>query len=381
MKNNAGLRVLLIEDELGYAVLLRTLLRDLQNPVFILEHADRLQAGLDFLAGHEVDVILLDLSLPESRGLDTFDTVSQAVPHIPVVIFTNLDDESVAFEAVHRGAQDYLVKGKAEGSMIARVVRYAIERKHAQEELRLANSRLQMLDEMKSTFLSLASHELKTPITIIKGFLHVILEGETGPLTEQQAAFFKRMHQATDRLHKLVDDLLDITKIESGHVRMEMKPTDLGKLIEEEAAGFTIQAGAKEIHLEQEKEPGLKSVECDAHWIKEAVGNLISNALKYTPRGGKIGIGARNDREGVRLFVRDTGIGIKPEDQQKIFEPFQHLRPAGLEGEKSSGLGLTLVKRIVEAHGGKIEIESREGQGAMFTLVLPFVGRGCLKPV
>lgn len=379
--NAAEFRVLLIEDEPAFAVWLRSVLQPIKNPIFRLAHMDRLQKGIEFLKSHPVDVILLDLSLPESWGLETYNTLAQHAPQIPVVVFTSLDDEAVALESMRRGVQDYLVKGKADGAIIARVMHYAIERKHAQEALRQANEKLQKMDEMKSTFISLASHELKTPLTSIKGYLRLVIDGKVGELAAAQKQFFEKIFEAAERLHLLVDDLLDISKIESGHIQMEMKAADIRQLLLDEIEVFMPQAHSKSIELGKTVPDELPFISCDQKWIKEAVDNLISNALKYTPRGGHIAIAAEQAPEGLKIAVTDTGIGIQPQELDRIFQPFHHLYKTGLEGEKSTGLGLSLVKRIMEAHGGKVAVQSQEGKGSTFTLFLPNAKQGQLKPV
>jgi signal transduction histidine kinase len=167
-----------------------------------------------------------------------------------------------------------------------------------------------------------------------------------------------------------VDSLLDITKIELGHVQMNKKFTDLKKLLRDEITAFKVQAESKEIRLEQDIDEALPQIFCDPDQIKEVLDNLLSNAVKYTPRKGKIVIRARRLGQTAQIDIHDTGIGIKKEAQQRIFEPFQHIKKTGLEGEKSTGLGLALVKTIMEAHRGQILLKSREGQGSTFSIRL-----------
>jgi len=238
-------------------------------------------------------------------------------------------------------------------------------------DLQRANERLQRLDEMKSDFIALASHELKTPLTAIEGFLAVILKGMVGEFTDQQKEFLGVIKGATERLNRLVDELLDFSKIDSGQVKMKREPTDLGKLLKEEVIVFKMQAKNKEIELGEIIDDRLNEILCDRDRLKEVLDNLISNAIKYTPKRGKIMVEARNFEDSVQIEVRDTGIGIRVEDQEKIFEPFQHLRKSGLDGEKSTGLGLALVKKIIEAQGGRVAVRSNEGVGSAFLVTLP----------
>lgn len=238
-------------------------------------------------------------------------------------------------------------------------------------ELKEANERLKKLDEIKSNFISAASHELRTPLTSLKGYLETVLLGEVGPINEKQYEFLGYVKESTDRLHRLLNELLDISKIESGQAEMNMDLTPLRDLLKEEIMIFKPQAEEKEISLSLETDEGLRTIYCDADKIREVMDNLISNAVKYTPRKGQIKICARNHGEGVRIEVQDTGIGIKKKDQVRIFEPFQHIEKNGAEGEESTGLGLALVKKIVEAHHGEVQVKSEEGKGSTFTVLLP----------
>lgn len=237
-------------------------------------------------------------------------------------------------------------------------------------ELKQANESLKKLDEMKSNFISAASHELRTPLTSLKGYVETILLEEAGPVNEVQREFLGYVKDSTDRLHRLLNELLDISKIESGQSQMQMESTVLRDLLKEEIMIFKPQANEKEISLVLETDEGLMPIYCDADKIREVMDNLISNAIKYTPRKGKVRILARNHAGGVRIDVEDTGIGIRKEDLPRIFEPFQHIEKNGIESQESTGLGLTLVKKIVEAYQGEVRVESAEGKGSVFTVLL-----------
>lgn len=240
------------------------------------------------------------------------------------------------------------------------------------EKLKEANSRLKKLDELKSNFISAASHELKTPLTSIKGYLEMVLNGEAGLISDEQKEYLGYVKQSTDRLQRLLKELLNISKIESGRATLKRELTDLKILMKEEMVLFQAQAHEKGTVLSMEVDPALKPVHCDSDKIREVLDNLLSNAIKYTPARGKVKMFSRNHAQSVEIGVQDNGIGIKKEDQGRIFEPFQHLDSNGTElHEESTGLGLTLVKKIVEAHGGQIRVESQEGKGATFTVILP----------
>ncbi|MBI4358552.1 MAG: PAS domain S-box protein [Candidatus Omnitrophica bacterium] len=239
-------------------------------------------------------------------------------------------------------------------------------------ELKEANERLQKMDEIKSQFISAASHELRTPLTSLKGYVETVLQGEAGPINPKQREFLNYVKESTDRLHRLLNELLDISKIESGQVKMVMELTNLRNLLREEIMVFKPQAEEKQISLFLEVDNKLRSVYCDADKIREVMDNLLSNAVKYTPKNGKVTIHARNHNAGgVQIDMEDTGIGISDHDLPRIFEPFQHIEKNETDNEESTGLGLTLVKKIVETHEGEIRVKSEEAKGSTFTIVLP----------
>lgn len=238
-------------------------------------------------------------------------------------------------------------------------------------ELRVVNERLQRLDEMKSNFILAASHELRTPLTSIKGYISLILQEKVGAITDQQREFMSHVKTATDRLQRLLSELLSISKIESGQFVIKMETVRVEDLLKESATIYKAEADQKEIALNLHVRNELKTIECNADKIRELLDNMISNALKYTPQGGRVDIWAERGAEELRIRVQDTGIGIKKEEQDKIFDPFHHVHKTGLAGEESTGLGLALSMKIAKLHHGNIEVESEEGKGSVFTLTLP----------
>lgn len=242
----------------------------------------------------------------------------------------------------------------------------------AVKKLEEANKSLKKLDELKSGFISAASHELKTPLTSIKGYVEIVLNEEAGGLNPEQKEYLQYVKESTDRLHRLLKELLDISKIESGQARMRREPIDLKSMLKEEVALFKPLAQEKEISLSMDAEIDLKDISCDPDKIREVFDNLISNAIKYTENKGTVRVCAKNVKTGVEISVEDTGIGIRPDDLPRVFEPFHHIEKNGIAvTEESTGLGLTLVKKIVEAHGGNVEVQSDEGRGTVFTVTLP----------
>ncbi|MBI3312857.1 MAG: HAMP domain-containing histidine kinase, partial [Candidatus Omnitrophica bacterium] len=242
-----------------------------------------------------------------------------------------------------------------------------------QRKLKDSTDRLKKMDELKSRFIASAAHELKTPLTPIRGYVEIVLKEEVGPINPKQKEFLTYVDESAVRLQRLVKELLDISNIESGLARIAHTKVNLRDIVKEEVMLFKQHAEKKGMNFSLDLDPDLKSIYCDPDKIREALDNLISNAIKYTPAGGKISIFARNQGQGIQFGVQDSGIGIKKEDQERIFYPFQRIERKENENDEEggTGLGLTLVKSIVEAHGGTIQVQSEENRGTVFTLYLP----------
>src|SRR5262245_9405034 len=232
--------------------------------------------------------------------------------------------------------------------------------------------RLKELDKMKSDFVSNVSHELRTPLTSIKGSVDNMLDGLTGSLNEKQIRYLNRIKSNTDRLSRLINDLLDLSRIESGHV--EVRPTNLPltALAEEVAEHMKALAAEKLIRIEIPPADPKVTAWADRDKVTQVLMNLISNAVKFTPRDGKITVALeKNGSDYIQISVADTGPGILPEERNRIFSKFYQVANVDKQKPKGSGLGLAISKALVEIHGGKIWMDSEVGRGSTFYFTLP----------
>lgn len=256
------------------------------------------------------------------------------------------------------------------------VVAIAIDRATLLENLHVANEKLKELDKKKDEFVSIASHELRTPMTAIRSYLWLALAGKGGTITDKQKYYLERSYDSTVRLIKLVNDMLNVSRIESGRITLEMIKMDMGSFIADVIAEVKPRADELGITIENKYDPAspLPAVLADSNKIKEVLINLIGNSLKFTARGGKITLWFESQNGMVITHVTDTGGGIDPENIPKLFQKFALIGSSYVTNQmtpQGTGLGLYISKSIVELHGGKIWAESAgHGQGATFSFTL-----------
>jgi signal transduction histidine kinase len=224
---------------------------------------------------------------------------------------------------------------------------------------------------MKSEFLSMAAHELRTPMTSIKGYSDMLLMGLAGEYDERQKQFLDTIKANVDRVLEMVNEFSEISRLETGALKLDAKPLHIDDLVSEVIVSLRPQIEAKEINLSVEVPPDSPEVWGDRTRIIQILTNLVTNAYKYTPDGGRIAITAQWVNDSVQVDVADTGIGIAPQDQEKLFTRFFRADHPGVRRVAGTGLGLSITKSIVEMHGGHIWVESQLGEGSTFSFTLP----------
>jgi signal transduction histidine kinase len=361
-----GICALLIEDNPGDARLIRETLKDAGASASVqVVHADRLATGLDILAGQDVDVVLLDLSLPDSTGLDTFTRVHTTVPGMAVVVLSGLNDESVAVRAVQEGAQDYLVKGEVDGPTLVRSMRYAVERQ------KLESARRE-LEHQRDEFFSSVSHDLRTPVAAIKAAIGVVLQHEPDNMPAPLHRLLGNVDQAADELATLIEDLLEIARLQSHRVELWRSEVDMRDVVSRavRAVEPLFQSRQQRVDVTLPTEPVPVAV--DVERIGRVLRNVLGNAQKYAPAGSTVTVVVEPTADGtVCVVVADQGPGIPAADQERIFERFYRVPSAGGTGPAGSGLGLAIARGLAELHGGRLWVESTPGQGSTFRLTLP----------
>ena len=375
-------KILLIEDDPGDLFYIKELFSEEDS--FIIDSADSLSKGLEKIEKGDFNIVLLDLTLPDSRGIETFMKVQRRAFSIPVVILTGLDDRDTAVKAVNMGAQDYLPKHNLDTGILVRSVRYAlerhfnlIERKRAEEELKVYSKKLKDIVSLRTKELVEAqeklirqeklatmgqlsgavAHELRNPLGVISNavyFLKMTLDGSN----EVTQTYMDIIEKEVLNSNKIISDLLDFSRIKP----VIKESFDLAILIDDLLKKQDIP---ENINIIKKIKLDFPFVKGDIRQIEQILLNLIINAIQAMPDGGELEILIAPLDKGVKLSIKDTGVGISEENMGKIFEPLFTTKARGI------GLGLSVVQNLLEVNDGEFHLESKEGEGTVFTIILP----------
>ncbi|HKG13294.1 MAG TPA: ATP-binding protein [Pyrinomonadaceae bacterium] len=285
--------------------------------------------------------------------------------------FVNTDEDDSALEELSRQNRDLVqVLGELEEKREL-LERLNTKLEDSNRELNEANARLRELSAMKEEFLALTTHDLRSPLTVISGVINFFTSGRLGEMTAEQKNMVSMMERNTQNLIELVNDLLDASKLESGTMRLDPTTIGLRGLVGELREQMQPLAREKEIALEEDVPEDLPPLRADRAKLRRILVNLVSNALKFTPKGGRVRLGASRDGSLVRVSVADTGVGIQREDLHDIFDKYAQARSRATRSEKGTGLGLYITRQLVELHGGKISVQSEVGKGSTFSFTIP----------
>ncbi len=354
----ATLRVLLIDDDADEVSRCRAAISSLPDLCCQVTSVDSLREAMACLSDDDADLALVDLTLPDASGLEVVTVLARRFRQLPIVVLTDLRDEHTAIQALHAGAQDYLVKGSSDAETIGRAIRYAVERKQA-EQMRRDRDAADSTNRAKSAFLSQMSHELRTPLTAILGFAQ-LLEMQ---VSDQDQELVKPILRAGRHLQRLIEEILDIARIDAGELSLSLEPVHISEVLDESVALIHPLATSRGINIDLD----LAGVEnlyilADRQRVSQVFLNLLSNAVKYDHDGGQTTVRCRHSAGRLRVEVCDTGDGLTPEQIAGLFTPFNRLGTEGA-GVAGTGLGLVITKRLVEAMGGVIGLDSTKLAG------------------
>jgi signal transduction histidine kinase len=474
--NGKTVKGLLIEDDSNDADLFMMLMKEAHWPSyqFAFEWAQTLKAGVKILSRGEIDVVLLDVMLPDSSGIESVRKLRSQFPGVPIVVLTGLSDEAMGIEALRNGAQDYQVKGNLDGDVLKRTISYAVERHRAlarmgniidrsadgivvvdgkglvrhinpaaetlfrcesgqllgkpfphplspdrsaeirlpgevgeertaemrvseiewedetaklalirditelrrHEQLKAEIKERRRLDKLKDALMNTVSHEMRNPLTIIKIAAHNIATGFKGRLSKHQTEMASIQNRNIERLQKIVERILDLSRLESGATSIQFQRVDAGLIISDTAEGFQLIAKKRGISIRAEIPSDLPPLCADPELVIQLLTNLLDNAMRYarTQITVRAATHAQADvaRKQVKISVIDDGKGVPESRQDDLFNKFVQVdRSRKGSGYKGTGLGLAICKEIVERLEGRIWIESSEGRGATFHFILP----------
>jgi len=378
------LQVLIVDDEPRMrAGILRALrghvsaMPDLDDDVdYAVSEAESGEAALAQIAAAVPDIMLLDHKLPGIQGLELLDQLTREGPRILTVMITAYASIETAVTATKRGAYDFLAKPftPAElGATIDKAARHVLlDRRARKLALERRQARFQLI--------SVVAHELKSPLAAIEGYLQLLQDPATGENAETRGHMLERSLLRLQGMRKLIFDLLDLTRIESGQKKRELAPVDLGELATQALAGVRTDAERRGITLRLVATGDLV-MHGDRGELEIILNNLVSNAVKYNRDDGEVEVTLGGDAQLLTIAVRDTGIGISEEEQAKLFGEFSRIKNAQTRNILGSGLGLSIVRRLARLNGGDAGVTSASGVGSTFTVTLARSGGGEQPPV
>ena len=370
------LNILLIEDNPGDARIVEILLDDSDLPQCRITHCQTLGEGVNKLLENDFDVVLLDLSLPDSRGFETLERLISAKPDVNVVVMTGYTDKALGLNAVKAGAQDFLTKGGFDSEILSKTIRYAIERKNVLIKLAAATRAREVAEEsarMKEQFIASISHEMRTPMNAIYGMSNLLAQTS---LDGEQRSFIDSVRQSSEILLGVINDILEISTLQNGKMSFEAKNFDLHEVMFNLVNVMQYKKDEKQLEFQLSIDPSVPVIlNGDKLRLNQVLFNIVGNSVKFTDEGVvKINVQAvdnQSDTLIVRFVVTDTGIGIPKDNVDAIFESFTRVRTKDRIYE-GTGLGLAIVKNLVQLQNGRVWAESDLGKGTTMVIELPY---------
>lgn len=369
------IRVLLVEDDEDDYILTSSLLTEIHPDKFERFWAKSYEEALDMIDGDHFDIGLLDYRLGPHNGLELLREARKRGYDGPLILLTGQSDPELDFEAMRAGAADYLVKDQINAANLERSIRYSIQQKQMEDDRiqrirdQEARTQAEAANKAKDEFLAMVSHELRTPLNAMLGWVGILRTNKGDEDVYGRA--IDAIERSAKVQNRLVNDLMDISRIASGKLWIERQPVVLSSVIEPAVEEAFPAAKSKSIELDVDLEPSVRWVHGDPNRLQQVINNLIQNALKFTPEGGRVSVKLEYLDGSARVVVSDSGKGIGPDFLPHVFDRYR--QATGNNDRKLGlGLGLAIARHIIELHGGTINAASEgEGKGSTFTVVLP----------
>jgi signal transduction histidine kinase len=369
LKSSKGRRILIVDDE---RLNLKILASILQPEHYEVIEADSGEKALEEYARTPPDLVLLDVVLP---GIDGFETcralrARYGETAAPVIFITAKNESEDVVEGLAAGGVDYLSKPFRPKEALARIRNHLYIRRLLAEQRDLVEQ-LSQANSAKNRFLGMAAHDLRNPLASIRGLAEFLCEGVGGPLTPDQRDLVDTIHTASQDMLVMVNELLDVATIEAGELKPSLEPCDLTEIVAKAVYLANIDAARKHTRIELAAGRLLERSLLDPRKMRQVIDNLLSNAVKYSPPGSVVSVEIATEGATCSVSVRDQGPGIPENERDRLFQDFGRtsVRPTG--GEKSTGLGLAICRKIVEAHRGTITAANLPDRGCIFRVTLP----------
>ena len=365
----AGRKVLIVDDD---RLNIRILTGILKSEGYLIADADSGEKALEVYSVFAPDLVLLDVMLPGINGYEACRELKRLYGDncSPIVFITAKNEADDVVEGLAAGGADYLAKPFQKKEVVARIRTHlrsqmlAYQQKMLVEQLSKANA-------AKNRFLGMAAHDLRNPLASIRGLAEFLRDGVVGPLSADQLDLINTIHTASQSMLRMVNELLDVATIESGELKIVRENHRLGELIEKCVYLANIDAAKKNTHITYTIPPGEPEVPIDAAKIQQVVDNLLNNAVKYSPPGSQITAEYNWNDANCSFAVKDQGPGIPENERDRLFKDFGRLSVKPTGGEKSTGLGLAICRKIIDAHNGTIVAENLSTRGCEFRVTLP----------
>ncbi|MDB5166199.1 MAG: hypothetical protein JWM37_271 [Candidatus Saccharibacteria bacterium] len=364
------IRVFMLDDDEDDYLIVRNLLSKIPHHTFTVDWSPSISSAKAAIDAQKHDVYLIDYRLGGNNGLELLEWARPVDRSEPFVIMTGAGDEEIERDAMQLGAADYLVKGSFTGELLSRTLRYAIQRK--QFEARRVEE-LMTINRTKDEFISLASHQLRTPATAVKQYLGMILEGFVGDVTDAQKQIVRAAYDSNERQINIVNELLYVALVDAGKLSLKKERVNINKLlrssIKEQAPKLSQRK--QTILLSADESIDTSPIIGDSLHLQMALDNLIDNASKYSEPGKPIEVNVSHDDDYISVAVRDQGVGIAKDDMDKLFQKFSRIYNTLSAEVGGSGLGLYWTDKVIRLHGGDLSVASKPGAGSTFTVRVP----------
>lgn len=327
--------------------------------------------GLEKLMCDPCDLVLVDLKMPEMDGVEVVRRIRDFDPSIVSVLITGYATIESAVAAMKEGAYDYLPKPFTPEELLI-VVRRGLEKRRLDLESRALREEK---EAMERNFVTMVTHQLRSPLAAILQYFEVLLGGIGGDLSEAQQEMLGRAKERLESLMQLINDWLDMSRLSEGDIVKRLQPTTLAACVDAALKGLEWAAKEKKVTIEVDLPRDVPSVQADPDTLREALSNLVANAIKYNREGGQVAIRARHEGPCVVVSVEDTGVGIDAKEIPFIFDQFYRGKDREIRAQQGTGLGLAIAQKVLRAHGATLTVASEKGKGSVFTFSL-HVARG-----